>query len=144
MLEKFDKAYVYFYWRLSLWLRSSFDVFENLYKWKGSVAVGALEIFVIAVFVNIFFTIFDGLKLPNNLMPILISLALILAFGNQFIFGRRQAKAYITEFQQHTRQQRTRGGLAVAACVFIILAMLIFSFWLLSESKEPMGVRLDG
>lgn len=59
MFTKFDRAFVYFYWQVSVWMRTPFDTFKGLYKWKGLVAVASLQVFVILALVNFVTVIID-------------------------------------------------------------------------------------
>lgn len=131
MLGKLDRAYVYLFWKLSGWLRSDFDFSEKWGEWKGAFAVGMLEIFLLVAALNFQLIIFGWFDFPDNLIPIIIPLALILSFGNLLIIRRQKAAAYIEEFKQHSHKKSMLGGTVVVFIVSLIVVILISSYSML-------------
>lgn len=132
MMNKLFKAYVYLYWRLSLWSRSSFDFFDNWYKWKGELAVDVIVLLLLTTTVNLFLSFNDDTSLPKNLLPILIVISLLIAFTNKYIFGRPAVDVYIKHFEQHDRREIIRYGFYVFGFLLLVAISLVGSFWLLA------------
>ncbi len=132
-MERLKKAYYYLFYKLYRWYESvgSFAFWSD---WKASFSVDVLLYFIIIsifLYYKVLFNRYVHLS-GNNLDAII--LVVIVAGTNYFIFhSRNQWKNIVKEFDQLPKKKNRIGGCLVTGFVLLVIANLVFAFYLLSQ-----------
>jgi hypothetical protein len=127
-----SKAYYYLFYRLYRWYEKGPSVW--LSEWKASFSIDVL-IYSVIIFLFIYYKIFFNryaFLSEGNVDVLLVVLPVVLA--NYLIFHHQdQWKKMVLEFDKMPKAVHKRWGLWLWGIVFIVIANLIFSFYLLSQ-----------
>lgn len=130
-LKDLDRAHIYMGWRIANFAKILSD--DGLHAWKASLAISVLGFFLIfSIFLNVVVVFELHIPLEEPLF-ILIPLAVVDIIFSYFTFIRRW-RVYEDEFNTYTRAQHRLYGWIIVGIVLFVLASLIGSFYLLSQS----------
>lgn len=129
------KMYYYFYYKLY----KLFQVDERDWwsEWKASLTLDVLIFcFLLSLisYYNIFINRYFTLDVPNLKVKLGIFYFLIIALPNYFIFHHKdQWKDIVNEYEQLPKKKNKQGDWIVYIIVLLIIANLIFAFYLMSQ-----------
>jgi hypothetical protein len=133
---KIKIAYHYLYYKIY----KSLDTPTNgkfLIDWKAELVVDVLGIFIGLSLLN-YYTVISGnhVDLGDGKFSLFLYI-LIIAIPNYFIFHyNAQWKTIIKEFDKLPKRKNKIGGIIVWSFIILIIANLIFSFYLLAANAE--------
>lgn len=103
-------------------------------EWKASLSIDVLELFICLTGI-VYYSVFTkkGIDFGNGKLFIFI-LGLFICLPNYFIFHHGdQWKDYVKEFDQWPKRKNRIGGVIIWSVIILIIANLIFSFYLMSQ-----------
>lgn len=127
------RSYYYFFYKLYIF-------FENapsrwLSDWKATFSLFVLEIWIL-LSVMVYYKVFTKKDLipDSRLVLVSFSVIIILSLIKYFAFEHRDRwKEYVEEFSKWPTKKNKTGALIVWLIVLLIIANLIFSFYLMSQ-----------
>lgn len=135
-MKSIKKCYYYFFYKIyhSIWYTSNAFGGESLISYKAGGVMLALEawvLFSIGAYYAIYTKTFNELSI---LMPVVYIPALLVFMFNYFtIHYKNNWKKYNFEFDNYSKRKNRIGGWIVFGIILLIMANLIYSFYLLSE-----------
>lgn len=131
-MKKIKKAYHYLFYKFYKWYEDAPFVWWS--EWKASLSIDLVLYFIIIsifLYYKIFFNRFIHLS-ENNTDAIV--LVLIVGGINYFIFHHQNKwKKIVKEFDQLSIKKNRIGGWLVTGFVCLIIANMIFAFYLMSQ-----------
>jgi len=130
---KLLKAYHYLFYKLYKFSEAAPSRWWS--EWKASLAIDVL-IFAVLLSAGGYYTVISKKDmLPVSSPKIAISLIVVAVVGlNYFIFNHRDKwKLFVNEFEQWSKVKNRIGGIIVWVGILLIIANLIFMFYLLSK-----------
>lgn len=127
------KAYYYLFYKLYKFSEAAPS--RWLSDWKATFALLVLEIWVLLSFM-VYYKVFTKRDLiPDNRLTIVgLTVVVILSLIKYFVFEHRDRwKECIGEFSRWPAKKNKTGTLIVWFIVLLIIANLIFSFYLMSQ-----------
>ncbi len=126
------KAYYYFFYKL--YKVAMTGAIKSLSNWYALLAIMVLDSWFILSLYNyytIFFNRYSSLELKSFKTIIYIILLLII---NYFSFAYKDKwKVYVAEFDKWPRKRNILGGIIVWSFIVLVIANLVFSFYLFSQ-----------
>lgn len=130
------KSYYYFFYKIycSIEYTSELSGGKFLTLFKAGVVMIALEIWIL-ISIGAYYAIYKKIFLELSLsMPIIyIPLLIIVAFNYFTLDYKDNWKKYNTEFANYPKKKNRIGGWIVFGIIVLIIANLIYSFYLMSE-----------
>jgi hypothetical protein len=130
------KSYYYFFYKIyrSIEYTSELSGGKFLTLFKAGVVMIALEIWIL-ISISAYYAIYKKISLELSLsMPIIyIPLLIIVAFNYFTLDYKDNWKKYNTEFANYSKKKNRIGGWIVFGIIVLIMANLIYSFYLMSE-----------
>jgi hypothetical protein len=127
------KAYYYLFYTL-------YKTFENAPSkwwsdWKATFSLLVIEIWLLLSMMVYYKVLTKKDLIPDNRLTIVsVTVVVILSISKYFIFEHGDRwKLYVQEFNQWPKEKNRRSILIAWIVVLVILANLIFSFYLLSK-----------
>lgn len=105
-----------------------------LSDWKAGIVIIALETWLLLsliIYYNVFIDRYFNLTATS---PVIILSSIAILLGNYFAFVHTDEwKAYVKEFDALPKKKNQIGSLIVFAIVVLVIANLVFSFYLMSQ-----------
>lgn len=132
----FKKFYHYTFYKLfNFYEKTPFWGAKWLSDWKALFSMMVLEIWLLLSSL-IYYKVYTKRDfIAENLMvPVLIIAAIIFSLVKYFVFEyQNKWKDYIREFNKYSKKKNRIGGIIVWAIILLIIANLIFAFYLMSQ-----------
>ncbi len=122
--------YYYFFYILFKWYES-FE-FRWWSEWKAALSVSILEIMIVATSVGYLSMLCETRSFSDSTIELIIYFMILIL--NYFIFLHNDKwMPFIDKFDKFPKRKNQIGGVFVCATILIIVAALIFMYYLLSQ-----------